>query len=72
MAKEDYPRGLQSRRTFSAEEMLEFSKWKDKSGWTEHGNGYYYRSKDPHQWPADETCMEEDLLDAWRITQPLN
>lgn len=67
----DYPRGLQSRVTFTAYQMMEYAKWLQSSGWTKHGNGYYYRSRDPHQWPADETCMEEDLLDAWRIIQPL-
>lgn len=67
----EYPRGLQSNIKYTAADMLEFAKWLRSSGWTKHDLGYYYRSKDAHQWPADETCMEEDLLDAWRITQPL-
>lgn len=66
-----WERGLQSKVQYTASDMLEFAKWLAESGWTKHGNGYYYRSKDHNQWPADETCLEEDLLDAWRITRPL-
>jgi len=62
-------RGLQSNIKFLAEDMLE---WVQSSGWTLHSsNEYYYRSVDPHQWPADQTCTEQDLIEAWIITQPI-
>ena len=68
---ETYSRGLQSRIRPTVDDMLAFAKWLQESGWTKHGSGYYYRSRDPHEWPAEETCMEQDLLDAWRIVNPL-
>ncbi len=65
-------RGLQSNIKYSEQDMLAFAKWLQNSGWTLHSsNDYYYRSVDPHQWPADQTCTEQDLLDAWIITQPI-
>lgn len=45
---------------------LAFHKWMIETGWKEHSSGrYYYRSKDYHQWPPDETCEESELLDKY-------
>ena len=32
-------------------------------GWHQHSSGrYFYRSKDHHQWPPDETATKEELI----------
>ena len=42
---------------------LSFHQWMINKGWTKHSSGeYYYRSKDFHQWPPDETATEDELL----------
>lgn len=42
---------------------LMFHHWMINKGWTKHSSGeYYYRSKDFHQWPPDETATEDELL----------
>jgi hypothetical protein len=42
---------------------LAFHLWMIKNGWQEHSSKeYWYRSKDSHQWPPDETVTEEELL----------
>lgn len=46
--------------------VLSFHKWMSESGWHKHSSGqYYYRSKDHHQWPPDETCEERELVGKW-------
>ena len=43
---------------------LAFHKWMIEQGWTLHSSReYYYRSKNFHQWPPDETADEKELLD---------
>ncbi len=43
---------------------LAFHEWMLKQGWTKHSSGeYWYKSKNQHQWPPDETADEEELLE---------
>ena len=50
-----------------AVDALAFYKWMMQSGWREHSSGnYYYRSKDHHQWPLDETCEESELYNEYQ------
>lgn len=42
---------------------MAFHKWMLEQGWHKHSSGeYWYRSKDYHQWPPDESATEEELL----------
>lgn len=53
--------------TLTETNLLDFGVWLVNSGWTKHSSGeYWYRSKDFHQWPPDETCDEIDLIRLWR------
>lgn len=45
------------------EAMVEYYTWRVTSGWELHSSGeYYYRSKDRHQWPPEETCELHELF----------
>ncbi len=44
--------------------VMAFHRWMVVEGWIEHSSKkYFYKSKDSHQWPPDETATEEELLE---------
>jgi hypothetical protein len=60
---EEYVKGKEGDKE---REIMSFYKWMRESGWHEHSSGqYYYKSKDFHQWPPDETCEESELIGKW-------
>lgn len=46
---------------------IEFHKWLVSEHWEEHSSGqYWYRSKDRHQWPPEQTCDETELVNLYK------
>lgn len=56
-------------KLFTEKHLIAFYDWMGQQGWRQHdGNGrgrYFYRSKDQHLWPPEETCEEDELLKKW-------
>lgn len=53
--------GLNSSKQLPIEAIWNFGR--EMQRWTLHSSGqYYYKSKDHHQWPPDETASKEELL----------
>ena len=49
-------------RSVGIEGAWEFAKWMKQ--WHEHSSReYYYKSKNFHQWPPDETATKEELIE---------